>query len=123
VSFSLKDCQDVILEMGADLGDVTACGGGGSSPFWRQMLADVFGCNVNTVQSSDGPALGAAMLAAVGAGTFKSVGEAIDKVILSGDRVAPDSDATAKYATYHSIYKSLYDNLKPGFAALANIEE
>ncbi|GHU96353.1 xylulokinase [Clostridia bacterium] len=123
VSFSLKDCQDVIVEMGADLGDVTACGGGGSSPFWRKMLADVFGCNVNTVQSSDGPALGAAMLAAVGAGTFKSVGEACDKVILSGDRVTPDKNATAKYATYHSIYKSLYDSLKSDFAALAKIEE
>ena len=68
VTYSLKDCLNVLSGMGVQPEQMLACGGGGRSPFWRQMLADVFGCPVCTMQSSEGPALGAAILAGVGAG-------------------------------------------------------
>ena len=68
VSYSLADCFDILREMGIPTGDMAACGGGGTSALWRQMLADLFGCPVKTVASREGPALGAAILAGVGAG-------------------------------------------------------
>ena len=41
VSYSLRDCWEILKEMGVDIDDMTACGGGGSSPLWRGMLADI----------------------------------------------------------------------------------
>ena len=58
VSYSLSDCNDILQEMGIEVDQMMACGGGGKSPVWRQMLADLYGCDVKTVHQSEGPALG-----------------------------------------------------------------
>jgi len=121
VSYSLKDCHAVMEEMGVPLRDVTACGGGSASPLWRQMLADLFGANVRTVQSADAPALGAAILAAVGAGAFPTVPEACDRLIRPDKSIAPDGPRGEYYAKYYAIYRSLYGDLKQSFDALAKI--
>ena len=121
VCYSLKDCQGIFEGMGMSIEGITACGGGGSSAFWRQMLADVFGVAVGTVQSAEGPALGAAMLAAVGAGAFPSVPEACDALIAPGDTVLPDALRTAQYAKFYKVYRSLYPALGPGYDALAGL--
>ena len=71
VSYSLNDCMSVIKEMGIDASEVRASGGGGKSKLWRQMQADMFGCDINTINVSEGPALGVALLAAVGAVAFR----------------------------------------------------
>ena len=60
ISFSQWECVEVFREMGVPIEDMMICGGGGRSPFWRQMLADMYGCSVSTVQSDQGGALGAA---------------------------------------------------------------
>ncbi len=73
VTFSQRDSVEVLREMGVELHEMLACGGGGSSPLWRQMLADTFDCEVKTVVCKEGPALGVAILAGVGAGVYKSV--------------------------------------------------
>ena len=57
-------------EMNINVSDMMACGGGGTSPLWRQMLADTYNCAVRTVVSKEGPALGVAILAGVGAGLY-----------------------------------------------------
>jgi len=119
VCYSLKDCQAIMEGMGVPLDAVTCCGGGSASPFWRQMLADVFGAAVRTMQSADGPALGAAMLAAVGVGAFPSVPEACDQLIVAGETVQPDAPRGASYAKFYELYRSLYPSLKPGYDALA----
>ena len=61
VTFSQRDSVEVLREMGVSINEMLACGGGGSSPLWRQMLADVYGCPVKTVVSKEGPALGVAI--------------------------------------------------------------
>ena len=81
VTFSQRDSVEILREMGVDLKEMLACGGGGSSPLWRQMLADTFNCEVKTVVSKEGPALGVAILAGVGAGIYKSVEEGCRAVI------------------------------------------
>lgn len=63
VSYSLMDCLAVFGDMGLTVDRMAACGGGGSSPFWRQMLADIYGCGISPVVSREGPALGVALLA------------------------------------------------------------
>ena len=60
VSYSLRDCVEVFREMDINVSDMMACGGGGSSPLWRSMLADLYNCPVKTASSKEGPALGVA---------------------------------------------------------------
>ena len=55
VSYSLCDCNDILKEMGVHVSQMMACGGGGRSPVWRQMLADLYDCQVKTVHQSEGP--------------------------------------------------------------------
>ena len=63
VSYSLRDCNEILKEMGIRVDEMMACGGGGKSPVWRQMLADLYRCAVGTVEQTEGPALGVAILA------------------------------------------------------------
>jgi xylulokinase len=121
VSFAAKDSLDIINGMGASVKQITACGGGGGSAFWRGMIADVLGIPVAAAQSREGPAMGAAILAAVGAGTFKTVPEACDALISTNEPTAPNKAAAAEYAKYHKLYNSLYGSLKDNFKALAGL--
>lgn len=113
VSYSLKDCLDILDAMGVPVGEVRASGGGGRSPFWRQMQADVFGRAVATIGVAEGPAYGAALLAGVGSGAWSSVPEACDAVIRVADRHEPSPGPRAAYARGHAVYKKLYTQLAP----------
>ena len=58
VAYSLCDCNEILQEMGVKVDCMKACGGGGKSPVWRQMLADLYNCSVERVVQDEGPALG-----------------------------------------------------------------
>lgn len=121
VTYSLLDCVNVMREMNISVSDMAACGGGGSSPMWRQMLADVYGCPVQTTANKEGPALGVALLAAVGAGIYSSVPEAC-RAVIKPERVQnPDAGASKKYDAVYAVYKSLYPDFKAGFERLAGL--
>lgn len=119
VSYSLSDCNDILKEMGIDVDSMMACGGGGKSPVWRQMLADLYDCSVNTVRQTEGPALGVAILAGVGCGIYESVEEACDELISEAQSTGADSSVVGKYKAYHELYKELYGNLKNSYKKLA----
>ncbi len=119
VSYSLSDCYDILCEMGVPVEEMTACGGGGNSPLWRQMLADMFGCSVCTSANREGPALGVAILAGVGTGLFPSVPEACRKFVKADKHCAPIPENVDYYKKAHPLYKKLYVDLKEDFSALA----
>ena len=121
VSFSLKDCLSVFGEMGLKVEDMAACGGGGSSKVWRQMLADIYNCEISTIASKEGPALGVAILAAVGAGLYAGVPEACDAIIQKGGTQQPIPENAAKYAPYYEVYTSLYPALKDVYKKLPTL--
>jgi len=118
VSYSQKDCLDIIEDLGVPLTSVRASGGGANSMFWRQMLADVFGKRVVTLETQEGSAYGAALLALVGAGVYSSVPECCREVIHEIDSLDSQPDQVAIYARGHRIYQSLYPALKPFYASL-----
>ena len=121
VTYSLRDCYDILLEMDIHPEQMMACGGGGTSALWRQMLADLYGCQVATVSSKEGPALGVAILAGVGTGVFSSVEDACRKFI-GTDRVCPPiPEHTQEYARYHQVYRGLYPALKNSFRQLQEL--
>ena len=121
VCYSLKDCLEILSGMGAAPELMRVCGGGGKSPLWRQMLADVFGMPTMTLESDEGPALGVAILAMVGAGLYPDVVAACDKIVRAKETYQSNPDSTAKYAEFYKIYDRLYIDLKDDFKALAQL--
>lgn len=121
VTFSLRDALGVFEECRVDVRRMMACGGGAVSPLWRQMLADVFGCPVNTAVSGEGGALGAALLAGVGTGVYSSVFQACDAVIRIRTEQEPDIAAGQAYMPYYQLYRQLYAALHPTWDALASL--
>lgn len=119
VTFSLRDCAEILGEMGVSSTHILACGGGGTSPLWRQMLADVLSCPVATTKSKEGPALGAAILAGVGAGIYQNVEEGCREVIGVNPSQPPIEENSLAYAKYYDIYRSLYPALRTQYQSLA----
>ena len=121
VSYSLRDCVEVFREMDINVSDMMACGGGGSSPLWRSMLADLYNCPVKTASSKEGPALGVALLSMVGAGIYSSVPEACKAVVRTDKIQEPNAAAVPEYEKYYQLYRDIYPALKAEFAKLAKL--
>ena len=121
VGYSLWDCLSVFGEMGVGVNKMLACGGGGTSRLWRQMLSDMYGLNVSKTDSPEAPALGAAILAMVGTGIYPSVKTACENIIKVGETARPNGENGKKYAEIYRIYKDLYVNLKQSFKDLSRI--
>ena len=119
VTYSLNDCLGVLAGMGVAPKTMLACGGGGKSPLWRQMLADVMNCPVATTVNTEGPALGVAILAGVGAGLYGSVQEACNAMIHVNPAQDPIAENVPKYAKVYEVYKKLYSTNKELFKELA----
>ncbi len=122
VSFSLRDCVEIIRDMGITPNEMYACGGGAVSPLWRQMLADMFGCTVKTVSSKEGPALGAAILAGVCSGVYNSVEEGCGIAVKENKVQNPIDENKFAYEPFYNLYRSLYPVLKDSFSQLSNIK-
>lgn len=117
VAFGLRDGLDLMI--GAGLPPPTsirASGGGVRSSLWRQILADVLEAEIATVQTEEGAAYGAALLAAVGAGWFDTV-EAACEAVVTVKPAAEPSDLVSLYRQAHSRYQGLYPALAPTFHA------
>ena len=121
VTFSLRDCLSLFKQQGIRPVSMMACGGGGSSPLWRQMLADVFGCSVRTAKSAEGGALGAAILAGVGTGAYASVEQGCDALIRMKAEQAPIAENVQAYQPYYELYSGLYAKVKEDCTALARM--
>jgi len=121
VSFSMRDCLELLKGMGVSINEMLICGGGSNSPLWRQMLADIYGCEVSTVASKEGPALGVAILAGVGAGIYKSVEEGCSRTVRKNSTQKPVKENSEIYDRYYSVYRNLYPALKQSYKEMANI--
>ena len=112
VCYSQRDCLDVIEQLGVGVESVRASGGGAKSPFWRQVLADVMGKKVVTLETQEGSAYGAALLAMTGTGAFSSVPEACRAVVREVSSIEADRDNAETYRKGHQTYQALYPALK-----------
>ncbi|WAM35752.1 xylulokinase [Caldicellulosiruptor acetigenus] len=115
VVFSLKNCLDILYEMGIEVKEVRVSGGGAKSKLWRQMQADIFEMDVWTLNSKEGPAFGAAILAAVGAGEYQKVEEACDTMIQKVDSCSPNEKLFEIYRKTYKLYNSIYPRVKDLF--------
>jgi xylulokinase len=108
----MRDSLSIVRGL-APVAEVLVTGGGAKSAFVRRMQADVYGLPVVRVNREEGPAYGAALLAAVGAGAFPDVATACKKTL---KRLAPEPFDPAVHATYQAPYerfRKLYPALRP----------
>jgi xylulokinase len=121
VAFGLRDGFRLMREAGLPAPDeVRVSGGGARSPLWRQILADVLDAELVTVNTAEGAAYGAALLAGVGAGAWPDVDVACDATVRVTGRTSPRPEVVAKYEAAYASYRALYPALQPTFAALAD---
>jgi len=118
VSYSQKDCLEIIEQMGAPVTSIRVSGGGARSAFWRQMLADIFGKRVVVLETQEGSAYGAALLALVGTGAYASVEEVCGAAIGEVDSVEPRPAEQRIYERGHRRYQSLYPALRDFYRAI-----
>ena len=112
VAYGLRDSLELIKELGVEASEIRVSGGGAKSVLWQQILASVFKIPVTMVNSSEGPAYGAALLAGVGVGIYPSVEEACQKTINVESRLEPLAHEVELYDRLYGLYQSLYPRLK-----------
>ena len=118
VSFSQMDCLAIIDSLGANIASVRLSGGGARSPFWRQMLADIFARRVSTLATQEGSAYGAALLAMTGTGAFATVPEACRATIRETESRLPAPDFSVAYQERYAVFTQIYPALKPIYEKL-----
>lgn len=119
VTYAMRDSLELIRGLGVPIEQIRLSGGGATSPFWRQLQADIYGQQVVTINAAEGPAYGAALLAAVGTGAYSSAAEACARAIKVVTQTEPDSVAKEKYDRLYPMFGQLYGALKESFAAIA----
>ncbi len=119
VTYSLRDCLEIIEEQNVAVKQIRASGGGARSSFWRQMQADVLNKTVVSMKADEGPAYGVALLAAVGAGEFKDIGEACEATVKTTGQTKPVASAHRYYEKAFPEYQQLYRSLREDFKKIA----
>ena len=116
VAFALRDSFEIIRSLGLDIESVRINGGGAKSLLWRKIVANTLNVKVETINTEQGPAYGAAILAAVGDGLFDNVEEATKKFIKVINTVEPNDETVNKYNNKYPHFVELYKALKPYFS-------
>ncbi|NHN31252.1 xylulokinase [Paenibacillus agricola] len=120
ITFGLRDSLELIKASGIQITELRVSGGGARSLFWRQLIADICGYPVVTVNSTDGPAYGAAVMAASGV-LKEDISELCERWIEVVERVEPNHEHQAPYDEYYEIYRTLYPTLKSAMHQLNDL--
>jgi xylulokinase len=118
VAFGLRDSFELIKAAGLPIIEqVRVSGGGAKSILWRQILADTLNVELVTVNTTEGAAYGAALLAGVGSGTWPDVDSACDECVKVTGSTAVRHDSVQIYESVYQAYTKLYPALKPSWSA------
>ncbi len=112
VIFGLRDSLEVAKSIGINLERTKVCGGGAKSPLWKKMIANIMNLKVDVIDNEQGPALGGAMLAAVGCGEYDSVEEIAAKIVKVVETIEPDPQLVAKYEEKYQKFRKIYPTVK-----------
>jgi len=119
VAFGLRDSLELLKETGmGDIEQIRISGGGAKSPIWRQILSDVLGVELVTVNTTEGASFGAALLAGVATGAWSSVKQACHTTVRTLNATQPNPEHQKIYESYYQEYRALYPALKDSFKSL-----
>ena len=119
VAFAIRDSFEVARSLGISIDRTMICGGGAKSPLWKKIMANVLNIQVDVPQIEEGPAMGAAMLAAVADGTFASVKEAAERVVRVKETIAPDPALAAAYDRQYRKFAQIYPAVRELFPKIS----
>jgi xylulokinase len=124
VAFGLRDNLQLLLDAGIPHPDeMRVSGGGARSALWRQILADTLNVPLRSVQTTEGAAFGAALLAGVAAGAWPDVESACDAAVLTGETTMPDPAGVRFYADAYHRFTSIYPTVAPLYRSLIPPQE
>ena len=112
VTFALRDAFEITKGLGLTIERVRILGGGAKSPLWCKIVANILNVKVDKINTEEGPALGAAILAMVGCGKYESVEEASGKMVQIVDTIEQDPVIVDKYNKKYNVFKEIYPALK-----------
>lgn len=112
VAFGLRDSLEVARSLGIRIQRTKICGGGAKSELWKKIIANVMNLQVDVIESEEGPALGGAMLAAVGCGAYKDVETVAAKMVKVVSTVEPEAELVEKYEARYQKFKKIYPTVK-----------
>ena len=112
VAYALRDSLEVARSLGIKIERTKICGGGAKSPLWKKMIANILNLKVDIIESEEGPALGAAVLAAVGCGEYANVEEAVNKLINIVETIEPEYELVEKYDKGYEKFRRIYPCVK-----------
>ncbi len=116
VAFALRDSLEVAKSLGIPIERTKICGGGARSSLWKRMIASILDVRVDVIAQEEGPALGAAMLAAVGCGEYASVEEAAGAIVRVVNTIEPEPELVGKYKQKYEQFRRLYPAVKEIFS-------
>ncbi len=119
VAFGMRDNLELLRAQGVRPESAAVSGGAANSPVWRQIIADIMGIPLYTVNTTEGSALGAAILAAVGAKAWPDVPSACNALIHKVEEIQPNAETVAVYERLYPTYQGLYAALRESFAVLS----
>lgn len=122
VAFGIRDQLELLRSLGVNPSEAVISGGAANSAIWRQLTTDIMGMPLYTVNTSEGGAFGAAILAAVGAGRFPDVPTACKQMVHRVDTSQPDPAGVEVYERLYTTFQGLYPALKESFAALSTFD-
>lgn len=112
VAFALRDSIEAAGKLGISVKSAAVCGGGGKSPLWCKIIANVLNMEIFTLQKDEGPSFGSAVLAMVGCGEYENVSEAAEKLTAVKDRYIPEKEIAEKYEIKYNKFKKIYPSIK-----------
>ena len=123
VAFGLRDMLALMRESGMALPDRARISGGGArGALWREIVASALRIELDTPETIEGAAYGAALLAGVGAGAWPTV-EAATRELRMTDSTAPNAADAPRYDELYAQYHALYGALAPSMHALSNYSQ
>lgn len=119
IAFGLRDNLDLIRALGVPVRELRLTGGGARSPLWGEILAGALEAPLRQLAVDEGPAFGAAILAATGTGTYPDVPSACAAMVKPAGAVAVDPELAARYGALLPLFRQAYVRLQPLFPGLA----
>ncbi|MDD5670672.1 MAG: FGGY family carbohydrate kinase [Candidatus Omnitrophica bacterium] len=112
VSLETKQILDVFVKLKMNVREIRLTGGGSDSKTWNQIQADIYHRRVATLKFSQASLLGAAVLAAYGVGIFKTISEAVRKMVTVSKTYVPDPKKARLYEKLYDDYCMMYDGME-----------
>ena len=121
-AYGLRHNVETAAVDGFPVAELTCVGGGARSALWNQIKADVLQRPVALPGAASGAAMGDAIVAAVGAGLYPSIAEAVATMVKPGRSYAPQPELAALYNGGYRVYRALYPALRQAFHDLAEVK-